>query len=97
MVNLSKVCYTVCIVCIVVGTLLSIVLIWEGLNNVVAWKGLGTVTVFFFASLITLAVHAMFSSTLRRAPWDQPGSGRTEIEPGERGPHARGIRPGRDR
>jgi len=66
MISLSKICYTVCMVCIVLGTLLAIVQIWAGLDNVAAWKGMGTLAVLFCASLITLAVHSAFFSTLGR-------------------------------
>lgn len=83
MISLSKVCYTICIVCIVLGTLVSIVLIWEGLNNVVAWKGLGTLAVLFCASLITLAVHSAFFATVMRPNHDdgrraRPSRGRSD-------------------
>jgi hypothetical protein len=61
---LSWVCYTVCIVCIALGSFMSIMLIWLGLDNVIAWKGLGTLSVFFCASLVTLGVHAIFFSAM---------------------------------
>ncbi len=64
--NLKRACYAVCMSCIALGSMLSLVLIWTGMNSAIAWKGLGTIALFFFASLFTLAVHSAFQSSQPR-------------------------------
>ena len=54
---LNTVCYTICIVCIIAGVLLSLVLIWGDIENKIAWKGFMTIGVFFLASTLTLSVN----------------------------------------
>lgn len=55
--KLNKICFTICIVCIVAGTVLSLVMIWgEMHNDKIVWKSWLTIAVFFLASVLTLAV-----------------------------------------
>jgi hypothetical protein len=54
---LNQVCFTVCIVCIVLGMALSLAMIWgEVSNNAIIWKSWLTLGVFFLASATTLSV-----------------------------------------
>ena len=55
--QLNKICFTICIVCIVLGTVLALAMIWtEVRDNELIWKSWLTILVFFLASLLTLAV-----------------------------------------
>jgi hypothetical protein len=46
---LNRVCFTICIVCIVLGTVLSLAMIWgEIRDSSVVWKSWLTIGVFFF-------------------------------------------------
>jgi len=47
-------------VCIVVGIVLGLALIWGSHDDEVMWKGLGTVAVLFTGSTLTLAVSKAF-------------------------------------
>jgi hypothetical protein len=54
---LNKICFTICIVCIVLGTVLSLAMIWGEINaNMFVWKSWLTIGVFFLASALTLSV-----------------------------------------
>jgi hypothetical protein len=54
---LNKVCFTVCIVCIVLGTVLSLAMIWgEIRDNEFVWKSWLTIGVLFLAFALTLSV-----------------------------------------
>ena len=58
----SKVCLTVCIVCIVMGLVLSLAIIWLELwDNEIAWKAWLSLTVFFLASALTISVNKTFA------------------------------------
>jgi len=57
---LNKVCFTISIVCIVVGMVLGLSLIWVSGSSEVVWKGLATSSVVFLASSATLAVSKAF-------------------------------------
>jgi len=59
--TLNKICFTICIVCIVVGIVLGLALIWGSHDSEVMWKGLGTVSVLFAGSVLTLAVSKAFT------------------------------------
>jgi hypothetical protein len=55
--HLNKVCFTICIVCIVLGTVLSLAMIWgEIKDNTFVWKSWLTIGVLFLASALTLSV-----------------------------------------
>jgi hypothetical protein len=59
--KLNKICFTICIVCIITGIVLGLALIWGSHDSEVLWKGLGTVLVLFFGSALTLSVSNAFS------------------------------------
>jgi hypothetical protein len=55
--TLNKICFTICILCIVLGTVLSMVMIWmEVRDDPVVWKSWLSICVLFLASLLTLSV-----------------------------------------
>lgn len=53
---LNKLCWTICIICIVAGTAFSLSMIWGGYENETLWKAWSTIAVLFFASSATLIV-----------------------------------------
>lgn len=54
---LNKICFSVCIVCIALGTVLSLAMIWGEINdNKLLWKSWLTIGVLFLASALTLSV-----------------------------------------
>jgi len=56
--SLNKLCFTICIVCIVVGTILSMAMIWlEISDNPFVWKSWLTIGVLFLASAVTLSLN----------------------------------------
>jgi hypothetical protein len=60
---LNKVCFTICIGCIVLGTVCSLAIIWGELSdNEFFWKSWLSIGVLFLASALTLSV----SKTLGR-------------------------------
>ena len=59
---LNKVCFTICIVCIVAGMVMGLSLIWVSASSEIFWKGLATTSVVFLASSATLAVSKAFQS-----------------------------------
>ncbi len=55
--KLNKICFTICIICIVAGAVLSLAMIWLELQNEkFVWKSWLTIGVFFLASALTLSV-----------------------------------------
>ena len=55
--KLNKICFTVCTICIVAGTVLSLAMIWLELQDQkFVWKSWLTIGVFFLASALTLSV-----------------------------------------
>ncbi len=55
--KLNRICFTICIVCIVLGTVLALAMIWTDIkDNEFVWKSWVTVGVFFLASALTLSV-----------------------------------------
>ena len=46
-----KICGLLCLLCIILGVILSLVMIWGDVSSEVAWKSWATLFVFFFASL----------------------------------------------
>lgn len=64
---LNKVCFTICIVCIVAGTVLSLAMIWGDFQDEAAlWKSWLTIGVLFLASALTLAVSTTFGRASKR-------------------------------
>ncbi|MSR61389.1 MAG: hypothetical protein EXS08_02925 [Planctomycetes bacterium] len=61
--KLNKACYTICIVCIVLGIVLSLAMIWGELSDDgVVLKSWLTIGVFFLGSALTLSVNSRTSS-----------------------------------
>jgi hypothetical protein len=58
---LNQICWTICIVCIVAGTALSLSMIWGAYQNEFLWKSWSTIAVLFFASSATLIVSKVVS------------------------------------
>ena len=56
---LNKLCWTICIVCIVAGTVLSLSMIWGAYQNDTLMKAWSSIGVLFFASAATLIVSKM--------------------------------------
>jgi hypothetical protein len=55
--DLNKICFTVCIVSIVLGMALALAMIWgDAHNSEFIWKSWLTIGVFFFSSAATLSV-----------------------------------------
>jgi len=64
--NLNKVCFTICIVCIVFGTVLSLAMIWGNIrDNEFVWKSWLTIGVLFLASALTLSVSKTLGGRVR--------------------------------
>ena len=53
---LNKICWAICIVCIVVGTVLSFTMIWATLESDFLWKAWTSMAVLFFGSSAMLVV-----------------------------------------
>ena len=53
---LNRICFTVCIICIVGGTVLSLSMIWATHESEFLAKSWGTMGVLFVASLATMIV-----------------------------------------
>jgi len=57
---LNKICFTICIVCIIVGVFMSLAMIWTPSINETMWRGLGTVGIVFLGAAATLSVSKTF-------------------------------------
>lgn len=55
--TINRICYALCIVCIIAGVLLGLLMIWGDRHDRDQWKYLATVSVLFFASMLTLSVN----------------------------------------
>ncbi len=65
--KLDKVCFTICIVCIVLGTVLSLAMIWGNISgDEFVWKSWSTIGVFFLSSALTLSVSKALGVRGRR-------------------------------
>ena len=54
---LNRLCFSVCIICIVLGMVLSLGMIWLDLHNTeFVWKSWLSIGVFFVSSALTLSV-----------------------------------------
>ena len=58
---LNKICFTICIVCIVAGIMLGLALIWGSQDSEIKWKCLNTVFVIFAGSALTFAMSKAFT------------------------------------
>lgn len=66
---LNKVCFTICIMCIVLGTVLGLAMIWLNLHDSeFVWKSWLTILLFFLSSLLTLLVSKAFEGRGAREP-----------------------------
>ncbi|MFP6659624.1 MAG: hypothetical protein VB853_15680 [Pirellulales bacterium] len=55
--RLNKICFTICIVCIVLGTILSLTMIWIEIRpSELIWKSLQTIGLIFLAAALTLNI-----------------------------------------
>ncbi len=61
---LNKICFTICIVCIVIGLVFGITLIWVSANSQIVWKGLLTVALVFVAAALTMTVSNTFQGKI---------------------------------
>jgi hypothetical protein len=59
--NLNKICFITCVVCIVIGTLLSLSVIWFEVHDELVVKSWLTIIVFFLASITTMVVNQVFN------------------------------------
>ena len=59
---LNRICWTICIVCIVGGTALSLSMIWAKYESEFLWKSWTSIAVLFFASAATLIVSKVVGS-----------------------------------
>jgi len=57
---LSTICFTLSVICIVLGSSLAISMIWMEHTPEFLWKSWSTITVVFFASTMTLIVSRVF-------------------------------------
>jgi hypothetical protein len=67
--TLNKICFMICIVCIVVGVVFSLAIIWASISNEYIWKSYATIGVVFVGSALTLSVSKTFGS---RSSGDEP-------------------------
>lgn len=59
---IAKICFAVCIVCIVIAACISILAIWNVVDSTdLVWKSLSTLGVVFLASILTVSVDNIFS------------------------------------
>jgi len=64
---LNRVCFTICTVCIILGTLLSFSMIWVNYESEFIWKSWLTIGVLFVASGLTWIVSKAFVGRARGA------------------------------
>ena len=57
---LNKICFSICIVSIVVGMLLGMVMVWTPGVSEVLWRLMGTVAIVFFGASATLTVSRTY-------------------------------------
>ena len=78
---LNKICFTVSIVCIALGTALSLVMIWgDFADDEFLWKSWLTLLVLFLASLLTMVVNTTVGRLANdgKTPKRQPPEGAEE-------------------
>ena len=64
---LNRICFTICIICIVAGTALSLSMIWTAYANDFLWKAWSSMGVLFFGSGATLIVSRVVGGTTGEA------------------------------
>jgi hypothetical protein len=65
---LNTICFTLSIVCVVLGSVLAISMIWMDHDSEFLWKSWVTIGVIFLASVITLTVSKSFGARTHPAP-----------------------------
>ena len=68
--SLTIVCFTICLLCIVAGVIVSLMLIWGPEETNTLWRSLASIGVFFLASLLTIAVASMVGPKLENGKKD---------------------------
>ena len=64
--SITKICFAVCILCIIGATCVSIMAIWNVVDDsALVWKSLSTMGVIFLASIMTVTVDNIFSRKVR--------------------------------
>ena len=64
--SITKICFAICIVCIVGATCISILAIWNVVDSTdLVWQSLSTMGVIFLASMLTVSVDNIFSKRER--------------------------------
>ncbi len=64
--TLNKICFTICIVCIVAGTAISLGMIWGDMaDDEGIWKIWGTILVLFLSSAMTMLVSRILGGVLK--------------------------------
>ena len=59
--TLNKICFTICIVCIVLGAVLGLAMVWSDLrSHEFVWKAWVTIGILFLASAMTLSVSKTY-------------------------------------
>jgi hypothetical protein len=65
---INRICFVICVLCIVAGSTVSILAIWDVVDaEATLWKALSTFSVIFFASLLAVLVNRMLLEP-RRSP-----------------------------
>lgn len=60
--TINKVCFAVCMLCIVGATAVSILAIWNVVENeALLWRSLATLGVVFLAGILTTTVNRMYT------------------------------------
>ncbi|SEI70231.1 hypothetical protein SAMN05421831_1085 [Allopseudospirillum japonicum] len=62
--TLNRVCFTICILCIVAGVVLSLAIIWGEIEDEIVWKTWLTLGIFFLGAAATLTVSRLFGEIL---------------------------------
>jgi hypothetical protein len=72
--SINKICFAICILCIVAGSTISILAIWGVVDAEDAmWKSLATIGVVFSASLLTVLVNRILLGS-RGSETESPGA-----------------------
>ena len=58
--DLNKICFAICIVCIIVGVLLGLTMVWTPGVNEVLWRLMATVGIVFLGASATLTVSRTY-------------------------------------
>ena len=66
--RLNIICFTLSIVCVILGSMLAISMIWIEYPNQFLYKSWSTIGVVFLASIITLIVSKIFGTRRHAAP-----------------------------